>query len=222
MSFALAAQVKTTPMSNVSVVDHPLVQHRLTLLRDRTTPPAAFRQLLRETGWFLGYEATRDLPLEQIEIRTPLATVRAGVLRREPLVLAPVLRAGLGLAEGVRDLVPDASVAHIGVYREAKSLAAVEYYFKAPSRLSGCPCFVLDPMLATGNSAVAALDHLKAAGAGELRVICLLAAPEGLRNLQERHPGVRVWTAAIDERLNEHGYIVPGLGDAGDRQFATD
>lgn len=209
-------------MSNVSVVDHPLLQHRLTLLRDRTTPPAAFRQLLRETGWFLGYEATGDLALEQVEIQTPLAAVRSGVLRREPLVLAPVLRAGLGLAEGVLDLVPGASVAHVGVYRETQSLAAVEYYFKAPSKLSGCPCIVLDPMLATGNSAVAALDHLKAAGATELRLICLLAAPEGLGNLHERHPGVRVWTAAIDERLNEHGYIVPGLGDAGDRQFATD
>lgn len=209
-------------MSNISVVAHPLVQHRLTLLRDKTTPPAAFRQLLREAGWLLGYEATRDLTLEQAEIQTPLASLRAGMLRREPLVLAPVLRAGLGLAEGVRDLVPGASVAHIGVYREAQSLAAVEYYFKAPSRLSGCPCIVLDPMLATGHSAVTALDHLKSAGAGDLRLICLLAAPEGLQHLSQRHPQVRVWTAAIDERLNEHGYIVPGLGDAGDRQFATD
>jgi len=208
-------------MSNVSVVEHPLVQHRLTLLRDRTTPPAAFRQLLRQIGWLLGYEATRDLALEPAEIETPLAPMRSGLLRREPLVLAPVLRAGLGLADGLLDLVPGAGVAHIGVYRDAQTLAAVEYYFKAPARL-GCPCIVLDPMLATGNSAVAALDHLKAAGAEELRVICLLAAPEGLSALHARHPQVPVWTAAIDERLNEHGYIVPGLGDAGDRQFATD
>lgn len=209
-------------MSNVSVVEHPLLQHRLTLLRDKTTPSAVFRKLLRETGWLLGYEATRDLALEQAEIQTPLAAMRAGVLRRQPLVLAPVLRAGLALAEGLLDLVPAASVAHIGVYRDPQSLTAVEYYFKAPSSLSSCPCIVLDPMLATGSSAVMAVDHLKAAGAGDVRLICLLAAPEGLGNLHRRHPEVRVWTAAIDQRLNEHGYIVPGLGDAGDRQFATD
>jgi uracil phosphoribosyltransferase len=213
---------RETSMSNVSVVDHPLVQHRLALLRDRSTPVADFRRLLTEAGMLLGYEATRDLLLEPVEVQTPVAPARAHVLRREPLVLAPILRAGLALAAGLLELVPDAGVAHIGVYRDAQSLAAVEYYFKAPVRLSDRPCIVLDPMLATGNSAVAALEHLKAAGAGELRLICLLAAPEGLERLHERHPGVRVWTAAVDDRLNEHGYIVPGLGDAGDRQFGTD
>jgi uracil phosphoribosyltransferase len=209
-------------MSNVSVVEHPLLQHRLTLLRDRTTAGGSFRRLLREAGLLLGYEATRDLVLEPVEIATPVAFARGTLLRREPLVLAPILRAGLALADGLLDLVPDASVAHIGVYRDAQSLAAVEYYFKAPDRLTDRPCIVLDPMLATGNSAVAALDRLKAAGAGELRLICLLAAPEGLARLAERHPEVRVITAAVDERLNEHGYIVPGLGDAGDRQFGTE
>jgi uracil phosphoribosyltransferase len=208
-------------MSNVTVVVHPLVQHRLALLRDRTTPAATFRHLLREAGMLLGYEATRDLALDPAEIHTPIAPLTVQQLRREPLVLAPILRAGLALADGLLALVPDASVAHIGVYRDAQSLAAVEYYFKAPARLSDRPCIVLDPMLATGNSAVAALDRLKAAGAVELRLISLLAAPEGLARLNERHPGVRIWTAAVDERLNEHGYIVPGLGDAGDRQFGT-
>jgi uracil phosphoribosyltransferase len=209
-------------LSKVTVVEHPLVQHRLTRLRDRTAPTETFRRLLREVGLLLGYEATRDLALEPVEIQTPLSTVRAGVLGREPLVLAPILRAGVGLLDGLLELVPTAAVAHIGLYRDPQSLVAVEYYFKGPSRLGGRPCIVLDPMLATGHSVVAALDRLKAAGALELRLISLLAAPEGLAYLHERHPEVPVWLAAIDERLNEHGYIVPGLGDAGDRLFATD
>jgi uracil phosphoribosyltransferase len=208
-------------MSHVSVVSHPLVQHSLTQLRDRTTPPAAFRRALREIGWLLGYEATRDLTLEPVGVATPLASLTARQLAPVPLILAPILRAGLGLADGLLDLVPTATVIHIGLYRDPQSLAAVEYYFKAPPRLSSLPCIVLDPMLATGNTAVAAIDRLKAAGAGPLQLICVLAAPEGVQRLNERHPDVHICTAAIDDRLNEHGYIVPGLGDAGDRLFGT-
>lgn len=208
-------------MSKVSVVEHPVVQNRLTQLRDRTTPPQTFRRLMREVGMLLGYEATRDLPLTPAEIETPLTSMEARVLAPEPLLLAPILRAGLGLLEGLLDLVPSAKVAHIGLYRDPQSLAAVEYYFLAPAALVNCPCLVLDPMLATGHTAHAALSRLKAAGARELRLLCVLAAPAGIAHVQQHHPEVPIWTAAIDERLDAHGYIVPGLGDAGDRLFGT-
>ncbi len=207
--------------NNVTLVDHPLVQHKLTLMRDKTTSTKGFRQLLREIATLLCYEVTRDLSLDTIQIETPLMPMQAKILAGKKLVFAPILRAGIGLIEGMLDLVPSARVAHIGLYRDPETLTAVEYYFKAPSDLGERRVIVVDPMLATGNTAVAAIDRLKEHGAGDLRFVCLLAAPEGIANLHRHHPEVRVWTAAIDERLNDHGYILPGLGDAGDRLFGT-
>lgn len=208
-------------MNNVTVVDHPLVQHKLTLMRDRTTSTKGFRQLLRETATLLCYEVTRDLPLEWREIETPLTAVRSPVISGKKLVFAPILRAGVGLLEGMLDLVPSARVAHIGLYRDPESLVAVEYYFKAPTVLNERLVIAVDPMLATGNTAVAAVDRLKEHGASEIRFVCLLAAPAGLARLHACHPEVRVWTAAVDDKLNDHGYILPGLGDAGDRLYGT-
>jgi uracil phosphoribosyltransferase len=208
-------------MNNVTVVDHPLVQHKLTLMRDKTTATKGFRQLLREIATLLCYEVTRDLPLDPVDIETPLMPMRSHKLSGKKLVFAPILRAGMGLLEGMLDLVPSARVAHIGLYRDPESLEAVEYYFKAPTVLAERLVIAVDPMLATGNTAVAAMDRLKEHGASELRFVCLLASPEGLSHLQRHHPEVRVWTAAIDERLNDHGYILPGLGDAGDRLYGT-
>lgn len=208
-------------MSNVTVVDHPLVQHKLTLMRDKTTSTKGFRQLLRETATLLCYEVTRDLPLDPLDIETPLMPMRAKVLSGKKLVFAPILRAGMGLLEGMLDLVPSARVAHIGLYRDPQSLEAVEYYFKAPTVLAERLVIAVDPMLATGNSAVAAIDRLKAHGASDLRFVCLLATEVGLNQLRAHHPEVRVWTAAIDAELNDHGYILPGLGDAGDRLYGT-
>jgi uracil phosphoribosyltransferase len=208
-------------MQGVTVVDHPLVQHKLTLMRDKTRSTKGFRQLLNEIGMLLLYEVTRDLPLETVEIETPLTRMQAPQLAGKKLVLAPILRAGVGFLDGMLDLVPSARVAHVGLYRDPETLSAVEYYFKAPSDLADRQVLVLDPMLATANSAIAAVDRLKECGAKELRIVCLLAAPEGIASFQAMHPDVPIWTAAIDERLDEHGYIVPGLGDAGDRMFGT-
>lgn len=208
-------------MDNVTTVSHPLVQHKLTHMRDRTTSTNGFRQLLREIATLLCYEVTRDLSLATIQIETPMMPTQAQVLAGKKLVFAPILRAGMGFLEGMLDLVPSARVAHIGLYRDPKSLTAVEYYFKAPSDLSERLVIVVDPMLATGNTAVAAVDRLKELGASELRYVCLLATPVGLANLHRHHPEVHVWTAAIDEQLNDHGYILPGLGDAGDRLYGT-
>lgn len=208
-------------MDNVITVAHPLVQHKLTLLRDKTTPTKSFRQLLREIGTLLSYEVTRDLLLDSVDIETPLMPMKAPALKGKKLVFAPILRAGMGLVEGMLDLVPSARVAQIGVYRDARTLQAVEYYFKAPNELSDRLVIVVDPMLATGNSAVAAIDRLKEHGARELRMVCLLACPPGLAHLHSHHPDVRVWTAAVDPILNHHGYILPGLGDAGDRLYGT-
>ncbi|HMO29216.1 uracil phosphoribosyltransferase [Enterovirga sp.] len=208
-------------MQGVTVVGHPLVQHKLTLMREKNRSTKGFRQLLNEIGMLLLYEVTRDLPLEEVEIETPLARMQAPQLAGKKLVLAPILRAGVGFLDGMLGLVPSARVAHIGLYRDPETLSAVEYYFKAPSDLGDRLVLVLDPMLATGHSAVAAVDRLKERGARDLRMVCLLAAPEGIRHLRDIHPDVPVWTAAIDERLNDHGYIVPGLGDAGDRMFGT-
>src|SRR6202041_563052 len=198
-----------------------LVQHKLTLRRDKTTSTKGFRQLLREISTLLCYEVTRDLPLDPIDIETPLMKMQAHVLSGKKLVFAPILRAGVGLLEGMLDLVPSARVAHIGLYREPESLETVEYYFKAPVDLPDRPVIAIDPMLATGNTAVAALDRLKEHGATDLRFVCLLATEVGLAKLHAHHPEVRVWTAAIDGELNEHGYILPGLGDAGDRLYGT-
>jgi uracil phosphoribosyltransferase len=208
-------------MKNVCVVDHPLVQHKLTLLRDKTASTNRFRQLLREIATLLCYEVTRDLPLDTVDIETPLMPMRSRKISGKKLVFAPILRAGVGLLEGMLDLVPSARVAHIGLYRDPLSLVAVEYYFKAPTALSERLVIAVDPMLATGNTAVAAIDRLKEHGASEIRFASLLATPVGLARLHGSHPEVRVWTAAIDEQLNEHGYILPGLGDAGDRLFGT-
>jgi uracil phosphoribosyltransferase len=208
-------------MKGVIVIDHPLVQHKLTLMRKKDTSTKSFRQLLKEIGGLICYEVTRDLPLEQIDIETPIQPMSAPTLAGKKLVFAPILRSGMGMLEGMLDLVPAARVAHIGLYRDPGTLECVEYYFKAPAELAGRSIIVVDPMLATGNTAIAAVDRLKEAGAREIRLACLLASPEGLSKLQGHHPDVRVWTASIDERLNDHGYIVPGLGDAGDRMYGT-
>ena len=208
-------------VEGVTVVGHPLVQHKLTLMRDRETSTAAFRQLLREISTLLCYEVTRDLPLEMVEIETPVQAMSAPRLAGKKLVFAPILRAGTGLLDGMLDLVPSARVAHIGLYRDPASLVAVEYYFKAPEDVAERLVIVIDPMLATANTAVAAVDRLKERGATNLRLVCLVAAPEGVERFRAHHDDVHIWTAALDERLNEHGYIVPGLGDAGDRLFGT-
>jgi len=208
-------------MEGVTVVDHPLVQHKLTLMRDKKRSTKGFRQLLHEIGMLLCYEVTRDLPLELTEIETPIAAMKSPVLAGKKLVFAPILRAGLGFVDGMLDLVPSARVAHVGLYRDPKTLVAVEYYFKAPEDVAERFVIVMDPMLATANSAIAAVDRLKEAGAKQIRVVCLLAAPEGIEKFRAHHPEVHIWTASIDERLNEKGYIIPGLGDAGDRMFGT-
>ncbi len=206
---------------SVKVIDHPLVQHKLTIMRKQETSTASFRRLLREISTLLCYEVTRDLALTEVEIETPLQTMVAPTLEGKKLVFASVLRAGNGLLEGMLDLVPAARVSHIGIYRDHETLQPVEYYFKAPADLSDRLTIVVDPMLATGNSSIAAVDKLKERGARDIRFVCLLAAPEGIKNFTEAHPDVPVFTAAIDSHLNEKGYIVPGLGDAGDRMYGT-
>ncbi|MGV3650140.1 MAG: uracil phosphoribosyltransferase [Devosia sp.] len=208
-------------MQNVTVVDHPLVQHKLTIMRDKETSIAGFRVLLREIAHLLCYEVTRDLELEMISIETPLETIEAPTLKGKNLVFASILRAGNGLLDGMLDLVPAARVAHIGIYRDHETLQPVEYYFKAPADIADRLVIVVDPMLATANSAIAAIERLKQRGANNLRFLCLLAAPEGVQKFNEAHPDVPVFTAAIDSHLNEKGYIVPGLGDAGDRMYGT-
>lgn len=210
-----------TIQPGVTVVDHPLVQHKLTLMREKERSTKSFRQLLNEIGMLLCYEVTRDLPLEMVEIETPLTRMQAPRIAGKKLVFAPILRAGVGFLDGMLELVPAARVAHIGLYRDPDTLQAVEYYFKAPSDIAERMVVVMDPMLATANSAVAAIDRLKERGARDLRFMCLLAAPEGIARLRDSHPEVKIWTAAIDTHLNEHGYIMPGLGDAGDRMFGT-
>jgi len=208
-------------MQGVTVVEHPLVQHKLTLMRDKKRSTKGFRQLLHEIGMLLCYEVTRDLPLELVDVETPMASMRAPVLAGKKLVFAPILRAGMGFVDGMLDLVPSARVTHIGLYREPKTLVSVEYYFKAPEDVADRLVIIMDPMLATGNSAVAAVDRLKERGCNNIRLLCLLAAPEGIDKLRAHHPDVHIWTAAIDERLDSHGYIVPGLGDAGNRMYGT-
>jgi uracil phosphoribosyltransferase len=208
-------------MQGVTVVEHPLVQHKLTLMRDKQRSTKGFRQLLNEIGMLLCYEVTRDLPLELAEIETPLATMKAPVLAGKKLVFAPILRAGVGFLDGMLNLVPSARVAHIGLYRDPKTLIAIEYYFKAPEDVADRLVIVMDPMLATANSAIASVDRLKERGCRNIRFVCLLAAPEGIEKFHAHHPDVHVWTAAIDSHLDAHGYIVPGLGDAGDRMYGT-
>jgi uracil phosphoribosyltransferase len=208
-------------MKGVTVVDHPLVQHKLTLMRKKDTSTKSFRQLLKEIGALICYEVTRDLPLEMIDIETPLTSMRSPTLAGKKLVFAAILRSGMGMLEGMLDLAPAARVAHVGLYRDPATLACVEYYFKAPLDIAERTVIVIDPMLATGNTAIAAVDRLKEAGAKNIRMACLLASPEGISKFQGHHPEVRLWTASVDERLNDHGYILPGLGDAGDRMYGT-
>jgi uracil phosphoribosyltransferase len=206
---------------NVHHVDHPLVQHKLSLMREKDRSTKGFRELLNEIGMLLCYEVTRDLPIELVEIETPLQPMKAAKIAGKKLTFAPILRAGVGFLDGMLALVPSARVAHVGLYRDPHSLQAVEYYFKAPQDLSDRTVIMMDPMLATGNSACAGASLLKARGARDLRFVCLLAAPEGIAHFQAEHEDVPVWTAAIDDKLNDHGYILPGLGDAGDRMFGT-
>jgi uracil phosphoribosyltransferase len=202
-------------------VKHPLVQHKLTLMREESTSTAVFRQLLREISQLLAYEVTRGLPLTTKRIETPIQEMDAPVLDGRKLALVSILRAGNGLLDGMLELIPSARVGFVGLYRDEETLKPVQYYFKVPEGLSERMVIAVDPMLATGNSSVAAIDLLKKAGAKNIRFLCLLAAPEGIARMKEAHPDVPIVTAAVDERLNEHGYIVPGLGDAGDRMFGT-
>jgi uracil phosphoribosyltransferase len=208
-------------MDGVTVVDHPLVQHKLTLLRDKTRSTKVFRELFNEIGMLLCYEVTRDLPLANVEVETPLAKTQSPKLAGKKLVLAPVGRAGSGFLEGMLNLLPSARVAHVGLYRDPRTLASVEYFFKAPDDMPERLALVLHPMLATGNSAVAAIDRLKESGAKTVRVACLLATVQALEKVRANHPDVHVWTAAIDEGINDAGYILPGIGDVGDRMFGT-
>jgi len=208
-------------MDGVTLVDHPLIKDKLTKMRNKDTPPAIFRTLLKEISLLLGYEVTRKLPLENIEIETPVTRTTGQKLAGKKMCIFSILRAGEGLAQGLLDLIPSARVGHVGLYRDPDDLHAVEYYFKAPPHLDQRFCLVVDPMLATGNSAIAALDRIKSAGARDITFLCLLAAPEGLKAIRAAHPDIPVFTAAIDDKLNEKSYIVPGLGDAGDRIFGT-
>jgi uracil phosphoribosyltransferase len=208
-------------MSEVVVVNHPLVQHKLTLIRRKETGTGQFRVLVREISMLLAYEVTRDMPLKRVRIETPITSMDAPFLDGKKIALVSILRAGNAILEGMLELIPSARVGHIGLYREPKTLQAVEYYLKLPEDLPNRDVLLVDPMLATGNSASAAASRLKDAGARSIKYVCLLAAPEGIAKMRERHPDIPIYTASIDERLDEHGYIVPGLGDAGDRVFGT-
>src|SRR3977135_1819878 len=208
-------------MEGVSVVDHPLVQHKLTLIRDKNRSTKSFRELLKEIGMLLCYEVTRDLPLTDVEIETPLVRTSQRRIAGKKLVFAPVLRAGVTFVEGMLDLVPTARVAHIGLYREPETFAAVEYFFKAPSDLAERLVIVIVPVLATANTAVAAVDRLKERGGKEIRLLCLISAAQGIERMRAVHPDVPIWTAAIDDSLDERAFLLPGLGDAGDRAYGT-
>lgn len=208
-------------MDGLTIVSHPLVQHKLTKLRDKHTPTSVFRALVREIATLLCYEVTRDLPTELARVETPITETKAPVIAGKKLVFAPILRAGLQMAEGMLDLVPSARLAHIGLYRDPLSLQAVEYYFKTPEDCAERLVIVVDPMLATGHTAIAAVDRLKEAGVCDMRFVCMLAARPGVEALRAAHPDVPIWAAGMDEQLNGHGYIVPGLGDAGDRMYGT-
>lgn len=208
-------------MGTVHVIDHPLVQHKLSLMRSKETSTSTFRNLLREISMLLGYEVCRDMKTTLRAIETPIAAMQAPVLDGKKIVLISILRAGSGILDGMLEILPSARVGHIGLYRDPKTLAAVEYYYKVPEAMGDRDAILMDPMLATGNSAVAAVDRLKEAGPRSIKFVCLLACPEGIRTFHAAHPEIAVYTAAIDERLNEKSYIVPGLGDAGDRLFGT-
>ena len=206
---------------NVHVIDHPLVQHKLSLMRNKEASTNSFRRLLNELSTLMAYEVTRDVPMQEVEIETPLEKTTARVIDGKKLVFVSILRAGTGILDGMLSVVPGARVGHIGLYRDPKTLMAVEYYFKMPQDMHERDVIVLDPMLATGNSAIAAVERLKELHPKSIKFVCLLTCPEGIRALQKAHPDVPIYTAAIDRELNEHGYILPGLGDAGDRMFGT-
>ncbi len=208
-------------MSNVYIIDHPLIQHKLTFIRDKNTSSKDFRALLGEVAMLMGYEVTRDLPLEDVQIETPVGPATTRVITGKKLAVVPILRAGLGMVDGLLNLVPSARVGHIGLYRDPQTLKPVEYYCKLPSDADDRILIVVDPMLATGGSASAALTFLKERGCSQIKLMCLIAAPEGIAAVQKAHPDVDIYVAAVDEKLNDHAYIVPGLGDAGDRLFGT-
>ncbi|MFD1416366.1 uracil phosphoribosyltransferase [Oceanobacillus jeddahense] len=208
-------------MSNVFVFDHPLIQHKLTYIRDKNTGTKEFRELVDEVAMLMAFEITRDLPTSDVEVETPVTTSKSKVLAGKKLGLVPILRAGLGMVDGVRKLIPAAKVGHVGLYRDPETLKPVEYYVKLPNDIEERELIVIDPMLATGGSAIDAIGALKQRGAKNIRLMCLVAAPEGVKAVQETHPDVDIYLAALDDSLDDHGYIVPGLGDAGDRLFGT-
>ena len=207
--------------NNVHVIDHPLVQHKLSLMRNKESSTNTFRRLLNELSMLMAYEVTRDVPMQEIDMETPLETTKVKVIDGKKLVFVSILRAGTGILDGMLSVVPGARVGHIGLYRDPKTLMAVEYYFKMPQHMEERDVIVVDPMLATGNSAIAAVERLKELGPKSIKFVCLLTCPEGVAALQKAHPDVPIYTAAIDRELDEHGYILPGLGDAGDRMFGT-
>lgn len=208
-------------MAKVFVFDHPLIQHKLTYIRDKRTGTKEFRELVDEVATLMAFEITRDMPLENIEIETPVTLAKSKVLSGKKIGIVPILRAGIGMVDGILKLIPAAKVGHVGLYRDPQTLKPVEYYVKLPSDVEERDFIIVDPMLATGGSAIAAIESLKNRGAKNIKFMCLIAAPEGVSALQEAHPDVEIYIAALDEKLNDHGYIVPGLGDAGDRLFGT-
>lgn len=208
-------------MGKFQVISHPLIQHKLSILRREDTSTKDFRELVNEIAMLMGYEVSRDLPLEEVEIQTPITKTTQKQLSGKKLAIVPILRAGIGMVDGLLSLVPAAKVGHIGMYRDEETLKPIEYLVKLPEDIDQRQIFVVDPMLATGGSAILAVDSLKKRGAANIKFVCLVAAPEGVKKLQEAHPDIDIYTASLDEKLNEHGYIVPGLGDAGDRLFGT-
>ncbi|MBS7577611.1 MULTISPECIES: uracil phosphoribosyltransferase [unclassified Enterococcus] len=208
-------------MGKFQVIEHPLIQHKLTIIRQKDVGTKVFREVVNEIAMLMAYEVSRDLPLEDVEIETPITKSVQKTLSGKKLAVVPILRAGIGMVDGIVSLIPAAKVGHIGMYRDEETLQPVEYLVKLPEDIDQRQIFVVDPMLATGGSAILAIDSLKKRGAGNIKFVCLVSAPEGVKALQKAHPDVDIYTASLDERLNEHGYIVPGLGDAGDRLFGT-